>query len=166
MGPVINERAVKTFEEAVKEATEAGAEVVTGGVRVEEGIGSRGYYVAPTVVTGLPSDHRLFKDELFVPFVAVDVFEKVEDAIAKANATEYGLTAGIFSKDPREIKKFFDGIHFGVTYANRSGGSTTGAWPGAQSFTGWNASGATGRGVGGPHYLFNFMRDQTQTNVV
>jgi 1-pyrroline-5-carboxylate dehydrogenase len=166
MGPVINERAVKTFEEAVKEATEAGAEVVTGGVRVEEGIGSRGYYLAPTVVTGLPSDHRLFKDELFVPFVAVDVFEKVEDAIAKANATEYGLTAGIFSKDPREIKKFFDGIHFGVTYANRSGGSTTGAWPGAQSFTGWNASGATGRGVGGPHYLFNFMRDQTQTNVV
>ncbi|MBI3840983.1 MAG: L-glutamate gamma-semialdehyde dehydrogenase, partial [Thaumarchaeota archaeon] len=63
------------------------------------------------------------------------------------------------------VKKFFDGIRFGVTYANRSGGSTTGAWPGAQSFTGWNASGATGRGIGSPHYLLNFLRDQSQTVV-
>jgi 1-pyrroline-5-carboxylate dehydrogenase len=56
-------------------------------------------------------------------------------------------------------------VKFGVLYANRSGGATTGAWPGAQSFTGWNASGATGRGVGGPHYLLNFLRDQSQTIV-
>jgi len=165
MGPLINEGAVKRFQDAVKEANEAGAEIVTGGVVVREGIGARGYYVAPTVITGLPSGHRLFKDELFVPLVVVDGFESVDEAIAKANATEYGLTAGIFSRDAREVKKFFEGIHFGVAYANRSGGSTTGAWPGAQSFTGWNASGATGRGVGGPHYLLNFLRDQTQTDV-
>ena len=165
MGPVINERAVKTFQDAVKEANEAGAEIVTGGVVVREGPGARGYYVAPTVITGLPSNHRLFSDELFVPLVVVDGFDRLDDAIAKANATEYGLTAGIFSKDAGEVKRFFDGINFGVAYANRSGGSTTGAWPGAQSFTGWNASGATGRGVGGPHYLLNFLRDQSQTDV-
>ncbi|HYB45192.1 MAG TPA: aldehyde dehydrogenase family protein [Nitrososphaerales archaeon] len=165
MGPVINESAVKRFQDAVKEAGEAGAEVVTGGVLVKEGIGARGYYVAPTVITGLPSDHRLFNEELFVPLVVVDGFDGIAEAIDKANKTEYGLTAGIFSRDPVEVKKFFDGIKFGVVYANRSGGSTTGAWPGAQSFTGWNASGATGRGVGGPHYLLNFMRDQSQTEV-
>jgi 1-pyrroline-5-carboxylate dehydrogenase len=165
MGPVINEGAVKRFQDAVREANEAGAEVVTGGVPVKEGIGAKGYYVAPTVITGLPSDHRLFSDELFVPLVVVDGFDRVDEAIAKANKTDYGLTAGIFSKDPGEVKKFFDGIRFGVAYANRSGGSTTGAWPGAQSFTGWNASGATGRGVGGPHYLLNFLRDQSQTEV-
>ena len=165
MGPVINESAVKRFQDAVREANEAGAEVVTGGVVVREGLGSRGYYVAPTVIAGLPSSHRLFRDELFVPLVVVDGFEGIDEAIAKANATEYGLTAGIFSKDPREVRRFFEGINFGVAYSNRSGGSTTGAWPAAQSFTGWNASGATGRGVGGPHYLLNFLRDQSQTEV-
>jgi 1-pyrroline-5-carboxylate dehydrogenase len=91
--------------------------------------------------------------------------ESVDDALQRANATDYGLTAGIFSKDKREQKKFFDGIKFGVTYANRSGGSTTGAWPGAQSFTGWKASGVTGRGIGRPYYLLNFLRDQSQTTV-
>jgi 1-pyrroline-5-carboxylate dehydrogenase len=165
MGPVINESAVRTFEQAVKDATEAGGEVVTGGVVIRAGPGAKGFYVPPTVITGLPGDNRLYKDELFVPIVVVDAFERLDDAIGKANQTEYGLTAGIFSKDAREVKRFFEGIQFGVAYANRSGGSTTGAWPGAQSFTGWKASGATGRGVGGPHYLLNFLRDQSQTDV-
>jgi 1-pyrroline-5-carboxylate dehydrogenase len=124
-----------------------------------------GFYVSPTVVDDLPEGNRLVKDELFLPFVVVEEFKTVDEAISKANATDYGLTAGIFSKDPSEVKKFFNGIRFGVNYANRSGGSTTGAWPGAQSFTGWNASGATGRGIGSPHYLLNFIRDQTQTTV-
>ena len=90
----------------------------------------------------------------------------VRDAVAKANSTDYGLTAGIFARNKKEVKTFFDGIQFGVAYANRSGGSTTGAWPGAQSFTGWKASGVTGRGVGSPFYLLNFVRDQSQTTVV
>ena len=75
------------------------------------------------------------------------------------------MTAGIFSEDPREVERFMDEIRFGVVYANRRGGATTGAWPGAQSFAGWKASGATGRGVGGPHYLLNFLREQSQTVV-
>ncbi|MDA4124387.1 MAG: aldehyde dehydrogenase family protein [Thaumarchaeota archaeon] len=165
MGPIINESAVERFESAVNEAKKTGGKILTGGKVIKRGVMSRGYYVSPTVVSGLPSGTRLLRDELFMPFVVVDEFDTIGEAIAKANATEYGLTAGIFSKDKREVKKFFDGIRFGVTYANRSGGSTTGAWPGAQSFTGWNASGATGRGIGGPHYLLNFLRDQSQTTV-
>ncbi|MBI3840545.1 MAG: aldehyde dehydrogenase family protein [Thaumarchaeota archaeon] len=165
MGPIINGAAVQKFAAAVAEAREAGGKVLSGGRVLKGGEMSRGYYVSPTVVAGLPRGQRLLKDELFLPFVVVDGFKTVDEAIAKANATQYGLTAGIFSKDKREVKKFFDGIRFGVTYANRSGGSTTGAWPGAQSFTGWNASGATGRGIGSPHYLLNFLRDQSQTVV-
>ncbi|HID04436.1 MAG TPA: L-glutamate gamma-semialdehyde dehydrogenase, partial [Aigarchaeota archaeon] len=45
------------------------------------------------------------------------------------------------------------------------GGATTGAWPGAQTFVGWKASGATGKGVGGPHYLLTFLREQSRTTV-
>ncbi len=165
MGPVINGAAVARFQAAVAEAKQSGGIFVAGGKSVKgKGMG-RGYYVEPTIITGLPQDHRLFTDELFLPLVVVGRFDRIEGAIEKANKTEYGLTAGIFSQDNEEVKKFFQGIRFGVTYANRSGGSTTGAWPGAQSFTGWNASGATGRGIGSPHYLLNFVRDQSQTTV-
>ena len=165
MGPVIDKAVVEKFTKAVSDAKKAGGKVMAGGTVLKGKGMSRGYYVSPTIITGLKHDNRLFSEELFLPLVVVGEFDTVEEAVDMANATEYGLTAGIFSEDKREVQKFFDRIQFGVVYANRSGGSTTGAWPGAQSFTGWNASGATGRGVGGPHYLFNFMRDQTQTNV-
>jgi 1-pyrroline-5-carboxylate dehydrogenase len=165
MGPVINAAAVAKFESSVSQARKEGGKLVTGGKVARKGRMSKGYYVEPTVVADLPRGSKLLKDELFLPFVAVEGFSSVDEAISEANATEYGLTAGIFSEDEKEVRKFFDGIRFGVTYANRSGGSTTGAWPGAQSFTGWNASGATGRGIGSPHYLLNFLRDQSQTNV-
>jgi 1-pyrroline-5-carboxylate dehydrogenase len=166
MGPLINAKAVETFRKAVDDAKQEGARFVAGGSVLEGGKERAGFYVSPTVVSGLPEDSRLVKQELFVPFIVVNEFSRIDEAIERANATEYGLTAGIFSKDQKEIRKFFDGIKFGVTYANRSGGSTTGAWPGAQSFTGWKASGVTGRGVGSPYYLLNFLRDQSQTNVV
>ena len=98
----------------------------------------------------LPSGHRLFREELFVPFVVVDEFKTLDEALEKANDTEYGLTAGIFSEDKAEVQQFLDDIQFGVIYANRKGGATTGAWPGAQTFVGWNASGPPGRAWEGP----------------
>ncbi|MEM2581750.1 MAG: aldehyde dehydrogenase family protein, partial [Candidatus Caldarchaeum sp.] len=126
----------------------------------------KGYYVQPTIIDGLPRDHILFKQELFLPILVVSEFETLEEAVREANNTEYGLTAGIFSEDGKELEYFFNNIQFGVTYANRRGGATTGAWPGAQTFVGWKASGATGKGVGGPHYLLTFLREQARTNVV
>ncbi|MDG6942359.1 MAG: aldehyde dehydrogenase family protein [Nitrososphaerota archaeon] len=165
MGPVINVKAVDTFRRAVDDAKRSGGHVVAGGSVLEGGKEGNGFYVSPTVVADLPEESRLVKDELFIPFVVVNGFTGLDDALHMANSTDYGLTAGIFTKDKEEIKKFFDEIEFGVTYANRSGGSTTGAWPGAQSFTGWKASGATGKGVGSPYYLLTFLRDQSQTDV-
>jgi 1-pyrroline-5-carboxylate dehydrogenase len=165
MGPIINEKAVQKFESSVEEGKSAGAQLVAGGKVLDGGSMKRGYYVAPTVLAGLPEDHRLIKEELFLPIVVVNEVDGVDEALRRANDTNYGLTAGIFSKDRKERKKFFEQIKFGVTYANRAGGSTTGAWPGAQSFSGWNASGVTGRGVGSPFYLLNFLRDQSQTTV-
>jgi 1-pyrroline-5-carboxylate dehydrogenase len=146
-------------------AKQSGARLISGGNVIKDGGMKNGFYVTPTVVADLPEDHSLVKQELFVPFVVVNGCDTVEEAIDRSNATEYGLTAGIFTKDKKEQEKFFDGIRFGVTYSNRSGGSTTGAWPGAQSFTGWKASGVTGKGVGSPYYLLTFLRDQSQTRV-
>jgi 1-pyrroline-5-carboxylate dehydrogenase len=164
-GPVINKAAVKKFSSAVSEAKKEGGKIVHGGRVLKAGKFARGYYVEPTVVSGVPTDSKLFRDELFLPFVVVAGFDRLDEALRKANDTEYGLTAGIFSEDPSQIKKFMDTIEFGVVYANRKGGSTTGAWPGAQTFVGWKASGATGKGIGGPNYLLTFLREQSQTVV-
>jgi len=168
VGPLINEPARSTYKDAVEMAKndiKNGGSIVTGGEILNEGAFARGYYVTPTVVTGIPRGHRLLTDELFVPFLVVDTFTTLEEALHQANATEYGLTAGIFSENQHEVEYFFDHIQFGVVYANREGGATTGAWPGAQPFGGWKGSGSTGRGVGGPYYLLSYMREQAQTRL-
>ena len=165
MGPIISPAAVETFVRAVREAKQDGGKVVFGGDVITKGAFGKGYYVQPTVVTGLPIDHQLFKRELFVPLLVVAEFKTLDQAIDEANDTDYGLTAGIFSEDKKEVAKFMDKIQFGVVYANRSGGATTGAWPGPQSFVGWKASGSTGKGIGGPSYLLTFLREQSQTVV-
>jgi len=166
VGPLMNNNAVQRFTKAVEEARDSGGTVVCGGHVLTERELARGFYVEPTVITNLPSNHRLFHEELFVPLVLVDDFKTIDEALEKANDTDFGLTAGIFSEDPLEIKEFMEKIQFGVVYANRRGGATTGAWPGAQTFVGWKGSGATGRGMGGPNYLLNFMREQSQTLVL
>jgi 1-pyrroline-5-carboxylate dehydrogenase len=165
MGPVINRKAFDSFINYVEVAKRDGGRILYGGHVLRDGELARGFYVEPTIITGLDRDHELFKKELFVPILLVDIFSTLEEALREANRTDYGLTAGIFSEDPAEIDYFLKNIEFGVTYVNRRGGATTGAWPGAQTFVGWKASGSTGKGVGGPNYLLSFMREQSVTIV-
>lgn len=165
MGPVINEKSVQTYLQASEEARRDG-EVFIGGARLEGDEYARGYFVRPAIAGNLPADHRLFRDELFVPFLAVAAVDSLDEALRLANDTEYGLCAGIFSEDQSEVQQFFDTIEAGVTYANRRGGATTGAWPGSQSFCGWKGSGSTGKGGLGPYYVQQFMREQNQTVIV
>jgi 1-pyrroline-5-carboxylate dehydrogenase len=128
-----------------------------------EGDAARGYYPTPTVVTGLPLSHRLFREELFVPFLVVGDVDSLDEALEHANGVAYGLTAGIFSRDDAEIRRFLDTIQAGVVYVNRRAGATTGAWPGIQSFGGWKGSGSSGKSGLGPYYVQQFMREQSQT---
>jgi 1-pyrroline-5-carboxylate dehydrogenase len=165
MGPVINKTALENFKKYIEDAKNIGGKILYGGNVLTEGEYSKGFYVEPTIITDIPRDYYLMKEELFLPILIVDTVNNLEEAIQEANNTEYGLTAGIFSEDEKEIKYFFDNIQFGVCYANRRGGSTTGAWPSSQTFVGWKGSGCTGKGVGGPHYLLTFIREQSQTIV-
>ena len=98
-----------------------------------------------------------------MPFLCVEEYESFDDAIKLANKSNYGLTAGIFSQDKKEIEEFFNKIEAGVTYANRATSATTGAFVGGQPFVGWKESGISGKGAGGAYYLLQFMREQTQT---
>ena len=113
-----DQRAVDRFRQAVAEARADGT-VYTGGEVLSEGDLARGFYVEPTVVGNLPADHRLFRDELFVPFTAVCPVDSLDEALSLSNAVVYGLTAGIYSEVPEEVEQFLDEIHTGVLYVNR-----------------------------------------------
>jgi 1-pyrroline-5-carboxylate dehydrogenase len=160
LGPVVNEASVARFEQAVADARAEGR-VDAGGGRPD----LPGLFVEPTVVSDLPRGHRLEREELFLPFVAVTRVDSLDEALAEANAPVYGLTAGIFSEDEAEQERFLDSIEAGVVYVNRRAGATTGAWPGTQTFCGWKSSGSTGKGGLGPYYLPQFMREQSRTIV-
>jgi 1-pyrroline-5-carboxylate dehydrogenase len=160
-GPVINQRAVDRFERAVAQARREG-QILIGGERLRGDGFDRGHFVAPTVAR-LPLESTLYREELFVPFLAVGEVASLDQAIAETNAVDYGLTAGIFSKDRLEVERFFDQVEAGVCYANKRTGATTGAWPGAQPFCGWKASGGSGKGGCGPYYVAQFMREQSRT---
>jgi 1-pyrroline-5-carboxylate dehydrogenase len=164
LGPVIDEKAVARHQQAVSEARKDGT-VFTGGERLTDGALSRGHYVEPTVVGGLPASHRLFQDELFAPFTAVHAVDSLDDALRLANDATYGLTAGVYSEDPSEVARFLDEVEAGVVYVNRRAGATTGAWPGVQAFGGWKGSGSTGKAGLSMYYVAQFMREQSHTVV-
>jgi len=164
LGPVIHDRAFATYERAAAEARRDG-NVLAGARSLREGPLAHGYFVAPTVVDGLPKEHRLFREELFVPFVATAGVRSLDEAIELANRTEYGLTAGLFSRKPAEVDAFLARIEAGVVYVNRRAGATTGAWPGVQPSGGWKASGSSGKAAGGLYYVQQFLREQSRTIV-
>src|SRR6266567_2813571 len=157
--PALEEFQARLVEEASKEGRVlAGGELLGGSRDLPDG-----NYVAPTVAADLPTDHRLFRDELFVPFVAIAGVDSLDQGFQLANDTEYGLTAGFYSAAEDEIQRFLDAAQAGVVYVNRRAGATTGAWPGVQPFGGWKGSGSSGRAGGGLYYVQQFMREQSQT---
>ena len=162
LGPVINKAAHDKYARFVEIGRKDG-KILAGGELLRGEPYDHGFFVKPTLIGGLPKDHRLMHDEMFLPITCLWEFDTFEEAIELANRTEYGLTAGLFSRDETEIKKFFDRIEAGVVYVNRRAGATTGAWPGINPFGGWKGSGSSGKSSGGPYYTAQFMREQSRT---
>jgi len=163
VGPMINEVAYQSFQKYCGELADDG-EILTGGVSLHDGERQHGLYCAPTIVTDVPLDHRLWTTEMFVPVLMVGKVESLEQAMQLTNNTVYGLTGGFFGS-PEETQWYFSQIQVGTSYANRMHGASTGAWPGYQSFGGWKGSGAMGRGAGGPYYILSYLQEQSQTIV-
>ena len=164
VGPIINQKAMERHLAAISDAKRDG-KILCGGedIRSKPEL-ANGYFVQPTLVE-MPRGHRLTRDELFSPFVTLDTFDTLEEALQEANRCDYGLTAGIFSENKEDVDYFMENIEAGILYANRKTGATTGAWPGVQSFCGWKGSGSTGKGGCGPYYVSQFMREQSQTRM-
>ena len=162
MGPVIDRAAAERFEASAKSVRQQGR-FEAGGEALSGGLFDRGHYVQPSIAVELPDDHDLYREEKFLPLLAVKRFDDLASAIADGNSVKYGLTAGIYTRDDKELQYFLDHAQAGVLYANRASGATTGAWPGIQTFCGWKGSGVSGKGGLGPYYLPQFMREQSHT---
>ena len=160
MGPIISADAYQAYQRYISEM-ETG-QILTGGETLDMG---NGYFVAPTVVADLPDEHRLWQHEMFAPIVAVRAVDSIDEAMRLANDVALGLTAGFYGEDEAEVEWFLNNIEAGVLYVNRATGSTTGAWPGYQSFGGWKGSTGSGKASGSFYYLQQYMREQSHTIV-
>ncbi len=161
IGPLITEQAMDNYLRWTEMAHRDG-KLSLGGEPARTS-GPRGLFAHPAIVESLPEEHYLMRRELFVPILCVQSYRTLQDAVVRANASEYGLTAGIFSSNETEVRYFLETIESGVVYANRRRGASTGAMVGSQSFAGWKSSGSTGMGTGSHHYLPQFMREQSRT---
>jgi 1-pyrroline-5-carboxylate dehydrogenase len=159
MGPLYAPASAARFREDVQAAERDGRVVFGGGF---SGGVAGGDYAQPTLVQ-VPPGHALVREERFLPLLALRTFDRLDKALAEGNSVRYGLTAGIYTADEHELDLFLERAEAGVLYANRASGATTGAWPGIQTFCGWKGSGVSNKGGLGPHYLPQFMREQSRT---
>jgi len=164
VSPVVDDRAVDRYFEVCDRVEDVGR-ILTGGDLVSDADLPDGRYLRPTVAVDVPHGHHVAREEHFLPFVTLHPVADLDEAIRKANDTDYGLCAGLFSEDDDEIETWFDRIEAGMCYVNRAQSATTGALVQAQPFGGWKASGTTGKFAGGYWYLPQFMREQTRTVV-
>lgn len=162
LGPLATRSSLDDYRAFIELARPTGA-LAAGGEVLGGPAYEHGYFAQPTVLVGLPHEHELMKNELFVPILGVRSFRTLDDAIAEANDTIFGLTAGFYSQKQDEIDTFLERIEAGVVYVNRPAGATTGAWPGVQPFGGWKASGSTGKNIGGLYTLPCYLREQSRT---
>ncbi|MDE9367680.1 NAD-dependent succinate-semialdehyde dehydrogenase [Luteipulveratus sp. YIM 133132] len=115
VGPLINAKAVDKVTALVDDATGRGAKVVTGGSTV----GERGYFYAPTVITGVPGDADMAREEIFGPVAGIQTFTDEADAVARANATEYGLVAYFFTRDFGRAIRVSEALEYGMVGVNQ-----------------------------------------------
>jgi succinate-semialdehyde dehydrogenase / glutarate-semialdehyde dehydrogenase len=114
VGPLVNADAVESVGALVTDAVDGGAELVTGG-RAPDG---PGHFYAPTVLLGVPAGARIVKEEIFGPVAPITTFSSDDEAIALANATEYGLASYVYTRDLARTIRVAEALEFGMVGVN------------------------------------------------
>ncbi len=117
VGPLIDQKALDKVSELVEDATGRGASVVTGGSST--GGPRAGYFYSPTVLTDVPVDADLSREEIFGPVAPITTFSDDDKALQMANDTEYGLVAYAFTSDLNRTIKVSEGLEFGMVGINQ-----------------------------------------------
>ncbi|MBA0214561.1 aldehyde dehydrogenase [Pectobacterium brasiliense] len=147
MGPLISAAALQRVEDKVAKAVSQGAKVLLGGQR-ESGTG---YFYPPTLLVDVKQDMPIMHEEVFGPVLPVATFDTLEEAIAMANDSEYGLTSSIYTQNINTAMKALKGLKFGETYINREN------FEAMQGFhAGWRKSGVGG--ADGKHGLQEYLQ--------
>ncbi|MEJ0084943.1 MAG: aldehyde dehydrogenase family protein [Pseudomonadota bacterium] len=117
MGPLVSQTQMTRVLDYIEVGKREGAQIATGGARH----GDKGYFVSPTVFAGVEHDMRISQEEIFGPVAAVIRFDDDDQAIRLANGTNYGLAAGVWSKDVTRIHRFVRRLKAGTVWANTYG---------------------------------------------
>ena len=147
IGPVVNKTQYDKIQGLIQSAIDEGATLETGGTDLPTGV-NRGYYIKPTLFSGVTPDMRIAREEVFGPVVTLMNYDTLDEAVEIANDTEYGLSS-VISGDPAEAAKVAPKLRAGMVAIN-----TWGPAPGAP-FGGYKQSG-NGR-EGGVYGLRDFM---------
>src|SRR5215467_9594212 len=116
MGPLVSVQQLKTVEQYVHSGNREGAKIVTGGRRAS-GL-PRGFFMDPTIFDNVKPEHRIAREEIFGPVLCILRAKDYEQAMVLANASEYGLTASIYTNDAARIFDFCERIEAGMVHVN------------------------------------------------
>jgi succinate-semialdehyde dehydrogenase/glutarate-semialdehyde dehydrogenase len=114
IGPLANASQVETIADQVEKSVAAGARLVTGGKRLN----GKGFYYAPTVLTGVTPESPAYHDEVFGPVAIIFRVRTIDDAIRVANDSPFGLGASAWTTDPRERARFVSELESGMVFIN------------------------------------------------
>ena len=155
MGPVVNEKSMKSILGYIQKGIAEGGRLITGGGPAKEA--GEGYFVQPTVIADVGPKATIAQEEIFGPVLAVIKCSNFEEGIAIANNTEFGLTGSAYTSSPDKIEYAKREFHVGNLYINRK---CTGAIVGAHPFGGFNMSGTDSK-AGGQDYLLLFTQGKS-----
>lgn len=118
IGPLIDNDALNKMEQQVKDAAAKGANVAIGGERLTHDGLDKGIFFAPTVLTNVSEEMRIYREETFGPIAAVIPFQSEEEVIEKANDTDYGLAAYVYTNRLSTSMRMFEALNFGIIGIN------------------------------------------------
>lgn len=149
MGPLVEAKALSSVQEKVERAIKQGATLACGGKR----IGDKGYFFEPTVLTNVTNKMDIMQEETFGPVLPIAEFTDLDEAIAMANDSEFGLTSSVYTTNLNSAFKVIRGLKFGETYVNREN------FEAMQGFhAGYRKSGIGG--ADGKHGLEEYLQTQ------
>jgi alpha-ketoglutaric semialdehyde dehydrogenase len=118
VGPVINETQLRRIHGYTEIGIDEGAELLTGGTVAGEGELSRGFFYTPTVFAGVSPSMRIAQEEIFGPTVAILAVDSMDEALATANSTQFGLSLSLYTNDLRHAFRAIHELESGIVYVN------------------------------------------------